>query len=586
MASGELKRIFARISSVIRAPSRSQTKILEKVALLAERLTTERFQLAVLGQFKRGKSSLLNALLGAPILPTGIIPVTAIPTFLRYGPTDQLRVTSETSGLHEISPDGSTKDALWEFVTEEGNPQNEKGISQVDVILRSPLLEQGVTLIDTPGVGSTNRHNTAAAQAVLPECDAALFVVSADPPITEVELEYLAHIKATVARIIVVLNKVDNLEATEVEHARRFLRRVLVEDAGMDAATPVFPLSARQGLAAKQFNDLVELKQSGLADLEEYLGTFLAEDKQSTLEDAIIRKTLVLLDDLQLEIQVESKSLQMPLRDLEQKIHAFDAAAQQFERESRAAGDLLAGDRQRVLQNVDEQAEELRAHGRMTLAHKFDGVSSSSHSEDELRSRLSKAALDLFDRELPKTVKLRDRELEAIFTAHERRSDDLVTQVRETAANLLEISLHHSDRRADLKVKRDPFWIAAAPNVTLNPIPAGAFDRVLPASMRQNRLRRRLLTEMDTVLLRNVENLRWATRQNINDSFRSFAEDLNERLAANLELTRGAMREAYARRREHSPGIESELTERKAALNELEGISADLRAFQINTGKE
>ena len=83
------------------------------------------------------------------------------------------------------------REKLTAFVTEEANPRNVLNVARVDVFLPAQLLERGVVLIDTPGVGSTHRHQTAAADAVLPECDAALFVVSADPPITEIEIDYL-----------------------------------------------------------------------------------------------------------------------------------------------------------------------------------------------------------------------------------------------------------------------------------------------------------------------------------------------------------------------------------------------------------
>ena len=78
--------------------------------------------------------------------------------------------------------------SLAGFVTEKGNPKNKLGVAEVQVDLPAPILTGGVVLIDTPGIGSTYRHNTSATLNFLKQCDAALFLVSADPPITEVEL--------------------------------------------------------------------------------------------------------------------------------------------------------------------------------------------------------------------------------------------------------------------------------------------------------------------------------------------------------------------------------------------------------------
>ena len=83
---------------------------------------------------------------------------------------------------------------------------------------------------------------------MLPDCDACLFVVSADPPITEVEIAYLLRIKQHVARIIVVLNKIDAIEPADRPVAEDFLRGVLAEQAGLSA--PIFCVSARAAVRA------------------------------------------------------------------------------------------------------------------------------------------------------------------------------------------------------------------------------------------------------------------------------------------------------------------------------------------------
>jgi hypothetical protein len=158
------------------------------------RLDAGRFHLAVLGQFKRGKSTLLNALLEEAILPRSVVPLTAIPTFVQAGSTLAARVVFQG----ERTPETCRGDGAEEFrrfvtafATEEGNPKNELGVSCVEVTHPAAILREGVVLVDTPGIGSTFRHNPEATLNFLPQCDAALFLVSADPPITQVEEESL-----------------------------------------------------------------------------------------------------------------------------------------------------------------------------------------------------------------------------------------------------------------------------------------------------------------------------------------------------------------------------------------------------------
>jgi translation elongation factor EF-Tu-like GTPase len=115
------------------------------------------------------------------------------------------------------------------------------------------------------------------------------FVVSPDPPITEVEVQFLARVRQKVERVIVVLKKTDTLEPDEVEPVASFLRDVLAEQAGPDKATPIFCLSGRCGLRVRLAGDPDTLKASGLAQLEAHLVQFLAQEKQATLRKAIVR---------------------------------------------------------------------------------------------------------------------------------------------------------------------------------------------------------------------------------------------------------------------------------------------------------
>ena len=132
---------------------------------LSDRLKQGHFRLAVVGQFKRGKSSLLNALLGEPLLPTGILPLTAIPTALRYGDRRCVCITMLDGQRDECS--GSTDEIasfLVRYVTEPENPENRLGVAEVTIEHPAALLAHGVEILDTPGIGSTLLHNTRTAK--------------------------------------------------------------------------------------------------------------------------------------------------------------------------------------------------------------------------------------------------------------------------------------------------------------------------------------------------------------------------------------------------------------------------------------
>jgi GTP-binding protein EngB required for normal cell division len=569
--------LSAAVSSVT-APSASQRKILDRLHTLRERLATERFQLAVLGQFKRGKSTVLNALLGQSALPIGIVPVTAISTFLEPAAALKIRVTYVSGKVEKFEP--KTTEALREkltaFVTEEANPRNVLNVARVDVFLPAQILERGVVLIDTPGVGSTLRHQTAAADAILPECDAALLVVSADPPITEIEIDYLARIRQTVARLIIVLNKIDMIEPHERKKAATFLRDALVDHAALDPFTPIFSLSARDALRAKEFGDAEAFAASGFEELEKHLVQFLASDKRETLSVAVARKAAALIAQLELETEIALKSLRLPLEDLERRMAAFDEAAKRFDVERQNANDFLAGDRLRALQELEGEAERLRSEASGILERELDQALAVGKNSEDARKQLTNTVVTFFDDALRDAVHNVGARIGEVLRVHQRRADEFITSVRQTAANLLEIPFRAPESSDAFEAKREPFWVTAARTSGLNPIPPGAFDRFLPAPMRRRRIRKRLLDEIDAVVIRNVENLRWATRQNLEDAFRRFGTELDERLAMSLAATRGAMQKALEQRKQHTEQIDSEIEVKQTALSGLAEIAKTL----------
>jgi len=163
---------------------------------LKSRLSRGKLHLAVLGQFNRGKSTFLNALLGLKILPTSVLPITSVPTIISYGDTISCRVRflDQKPDLLIRQSLESIQDILKKYVAEENNPNNQLCVKEVEVSCNSQLLENGTILIDTPGFGSTHLHNTRVALTTLTECDAAIFLMSADPPLTQTELEFLKQV--------------------------------------------------------------------------------------------------------------------------------------------------------------------------------------------------------------------------------------------------------------------------------------------------------------------------------------------------------------------------------------------------------
>jgi len=259
---------------------------------LLVKLAEDRFNLAVVGQFKRGKSSLMNAIIERNLLPTGLLPLTSAITALCYGP--QERIILKRTGWaidHEIE-----LKELPDYVTEQGNPGNEKGVIEARIEMPTPFLRRGLYFVDTPGIGSTRQTNTATTYNFLPQADAVIFVTSVESPLSEPEENFLRDIQGYVRRLFIVANKIDLLSPQEQDQVLSYIQSGL-NNLVQDSNVQLYPLSARNALEAKLQDDAQALDASGLPTFERALEKFLAEEKADALLVAVLDDLTSILAD-------------------------------------------------------------------------------------------------------------------------------------------------------------------------------------------------------------------------------------------------------------------------------------------------
>ncbi len=308
---------------------------------LKEKLSAQVFNLVVAGEFKRGKSTVINALLGEALLPAGVVPLTSVVTVIRSGRTAAVHVELRNGERISIEPE-----ALDEYVTERGNPRNAKSVERVVIDHPSPWLANGIRLVDTPGIGSVYEHNTDETHKYLPQADAVLFVASVDQPVSRAELDFLKDIRAYAGKVFCLLNKTDYLRPEELSESLDFSRAAVSEALG--AAVPVFPVSARFALEGKRGSDADALARGGFGSLEEALRRFIANEKADTWLRSIMRGLRRLLSQARLALDLESKVLIEPLERLEGNLGAFRQEKATAERARSDYRVLLEADARRL----------------------------------------------------------------------------------------------------------------------------------------------------------------------------------------------------------------------------------------------
>lgn len=568
MDAQTLTTLLARATEL--AERLEYSDIRERLHALAGRLADQRVYVAVLGQFKRGKSTLVNALLGEVVLPSSVVPLTAIPTVIRRGETRTVELRFLDERAPEILPAGSAEEllaAVSAFVSEKANPKNVLNVAQVEIAHPAVVLEEGLVLVDTPGIGLTLAHNTQATINFLPECDAALFVLSPDPPLTQVEREFLDAVRARVKRLYYVLTKADYVGEADRDELLTFLAGEL---SGDDGERPeVLAVSARVALdrlGADRQGD----GGSGIDMLRQMLADFARTEMTTVLLESLSCRFREVLGEMESRVALEEGLLTTPLDELESRGHRFRSKLEETVAERRAAHDLIAGDRRRLLEELEQEAQACRVAAREHLMRVV------AAADGPIDVALAEAIPPYFERVLGDfSRRMSDRVSEGL-RCHQQRADDIIESVRELASDIFRIDYVAPAGEDAYEARREPYWVTHEWEVSSQPPELLAAEALLPRQMREARLRKRSEAMIDRLVQSNVENIRWAVLQNINDSVRRFSGALDRRLAQAVEDIERALDEAARRQRDGGTSVAPRMTFLAEMRDEIRAIEMDL----------
>ena len=380
--------------------------VAEEARDLAARVSEGRFYVACVGQFKRGKSTLLNALVGHAVVPTGFIPVTAVPTVIRFGDRLHARVRMKDGTWHDIAMSD-----LKEYVTEELNPENKKGVEGAEVFVPSALLASGMCFVDTPGLGSVFTGNTATTQAFIPHIDAALVVVGADPPIAGEELVLVEAVGKQVQDLILVINKADRTSDAERAAAVKFTREILEKRLHRPIGD-VFEISAIERME----------NRGPVRDWERLMESFhhLVDDSGRNLVRAACDRGLQRLSEQLLAIVSEDReALQRPIEESERRIALMKETIGDAERSMRELGFLFMAEQQRISDFFVDRRQRFESTTLAESQKEFDEELRSVHAGfgPHYRRRLTHFAQEISRRKVKPWLKLEQEEGERQYRA-------------------------------------------------------------------------------------------------------------------------------------------------------------------------
>ena len=264
--------------------------------LLVDKLSNSNMTISVIGQFKRGKSTLSNCILGKNYMPVGIVPITSAVTKVVYG-RQSAEVCFENGEIRPVEID-----ELSAYISEQENAQNKLGVKEVVIHSESDFLKNGITYVDTPGVGSFHKNNTEVAYDYMKESDAVIFLLSVDSPINQIEIDFLQSTKEYAGKFYFAVNKIDTVSAGDLEAYTGYCAGLLSEIMET-SAIKLMPVSAKTGEGVEA------LKSAILRDLSASIREIMQESTRKKLID-IIGSALK-------ELQFYRSAMSMPYEELD-----------------------------------------------------------------------------------------------------------------------------------------------------------------------------------------------------------------------------------------------------------------------------
>ncbi len=538
--------------------------VLAEAASLDERMTKGRFFVASVGQFKRGKSTLLNALIGHPVLPTGVVPVTSIVTVVRYGPRLNARLRRMGGPWQEIDPA-----TLAAYVSEEENPQNRKGVDGVEVFSPNTLLASGLCLVDTPGIGSVFFANTKLTRDFIPHVDVALVVLGADPPISGEEMTLVEEVASQTDQLVFVLNKADRLSDRERKEARVFAERILGERLRRPIG-PIFEVSATERLSGQPTRDWRALE----TELDR-----LARDSGAHLVRAAAERGIArLADRLRHAVDERRDALVRPLEDFERRVVALRRSVVEAERALKDLGPLFTAEQDQLATALEREKSVFLARALPEAVSQLDrALADRNGGAGRFRMRLMEYARGIARRLVEQWLQDVEPRAEALYR---RATDRFIELANGFLAHLrtsgdptfawLPAELPYETH---FRVKRRFYFTDLLSQASRDPL-RWVGDLVRPRRWLVAATQRDVQEYVESLLETNSARVFNDLRERVLESRRSLESEIVTLLREISASAEQALAEAHER---HAEGAEAV----RAAINRLESLRGRVEALRL-----
>lgn len=493
------------VTALLQATGVCEEDIL-KIENLKTKIENRELVISVIGQFKRGKTSFINGVLEAAVLPVGIIPVTSVATKIQYG--EELAQVFYKTGESQTVP----LDQLVGYIAEQQNPNNQKGVSFVNLFLPDEFLKAGITLVDTPGVGSIHQSNTDEAYAFMKDSDAIIFMLSVDCPINEIEREFLIEARNYASKFYFAINKIDTISPADLKDYLGYCHEIICEIMGVNGIE-LFAISAKS--------------KAGMDELFAKIAEDIKVSADRIIIESVEIKFREVLGAALSRLQLYRSAYSMPLKNLEEKRAELEEKLGSLDQISKDSTFYL-------LRNIDELLEQIRAELQDGSAGIREVLSADmavvyQKNRETKPKELEKVLMALLESQLTAHLnELSERGLVRLSLGYEQlaeilnqKIDDLKGFLSKVVAELFGIS-YQVDTTVHTLSSRDDFYVKVNQKPGAFLVDMNDLVYLMPRGYANKKIYARYQNKMQTDVEHNTNNMIYNYQYKIRESIRDF----------------------------------------------------------------
>lgn len=484
-----------------------------EIATLKEKVIEKKLYVVVVGLFKRGKSTLINSLIDKNILPSSVTPVTALITIIEYnenrGATVFFMDSKATNiGINEVD----------EYVTEEKNPENKKKVYYVRIFDNAEILKSA-SLVDTPGLGSAYEHNTKATLAFIPKIDAALFLLSADIPVSAIDLELLKELKGHVAKIIFVLNKADLLQNEDLQKIIQHNKKVLSKALQQDEKEIQFRIVSNK-----------DSEKKNLTELKNELQNLGKDEKEELIQTSSQHQLKLLWQQVALHLKFIRDSYLLPLHELENRTAQLTSSIQLMNEQKDEFESIINGKIKQLKQNINDDVNEKSNELKVAINQLINNIIDiKSPSLKGLQRKLDDLILSTFEK-LKDEWELKAKEhFKNLLEQYSQRSQSFLHELSENLSAHLGQNMNLISSQFDLNVYTS-FYLSLSSGSSGIDNPVSFYDKIFPSSFQRKKIKAKYHGHYKEIIIRNTASVMYDLSYKIQESFRKFNYDLDHKM--------------------------------------------------------